>query len=248
MKKLIYILKLHKKKILIGILAIAILIILLNSKVIINKISTIFQKEELVEFEYKTYKVSGNIGTALITFRNENGISKIVYPREEENLFEIYPKGKKQFAIDYKMQDLSDYEFVLIDENGNEKRYTINYEIPRVEGNYTLVGNTYVNEPDLTGLVQEKTRYVYLDDEQNLVPGNWITGEQPQNWYNYSEQKWANIYVENNGIESYYVWIPRYVYKEDTENSVTGNERMDIKFINTYNEYIDATTRRKINI
>ena len=47
-----------------------------------------------------------------------------------------------------------------------------------------------------------------------------------------------------SGIENYYVWIPRYCYKIDTQNSVPGNERMDVKFINTYNEYIDGETRK----
>lgn len=67
-------------------------------------------------------------------------------------------------------------------------------------------------------------------------------------WYDYKEKKWANIYVENEGRESYFVWIPRYCYKVDVENSTSGNERMDVKFINTYNEYIDGVTRRKANM
>ncbi len=83
-----------------------------------------------------------------------------------------------------------------------------------------------------------------MNDDKNLVPGNWITDEEPIKWYNYKKQEWANIYVESSGIENYYVWIPRYCYKIDTQNSVPGNERMDVKFINTYNEYIDGETRK----
>lgn len=83
MQKMLNIIKLHKKKIIIAIFAIIILILLVNSKVIINRINEIFYKEKLVEFEYKTYEVSGDIGTALITIGNENGITSVTYPKEE---------------------------------------------------------------------------------------------------------------------------------------------------------------------
>lgn len=96
------------------------------------------------------------------------------------------------------------------------------------------------------GLIKEYTRYLYLNDSNNFVPGNWLTDEEPEKWYDYKEQKWANIYVENKGVENYFVWVPRYCYKVDTEKSVSGNERMDVKFINTYNEYIDGETEEKI--
>ena len=75
-----------------------------------------------------------------------------------------------------------------------------------------------------------------------MVPSNWINKKPDSDWYDYKNQKWANIYVENEGIESYYVWIPRYVYKQDTENTVSGNERMDVKFVDIDNSYIDAET------
>ena len=37
------------------------------------------------------------------------------------------------------------------------------------------------------------------------------TGDDPE-WYDYSAKKWANAKVEVDGIESYFVWIPRYAY------------------------------------
>ena len=67
-----------------------------------------------------------------------------------------------------------------------------------------------------------------------MVPGNWIIKSPDDDWYDYKNQQWANLYVESDGIESYYVWIPRYVYK------VAGNERMDVKFVDTNNSYTDA--------
>ena len=75
-----------------------------------------------------------------------------------------------------------------------------------------------------------------------LVPGTWINKKPEDDWYDYKNQKWANLYVESNGIESYYVWIPRYAYKVDNEKSTTGNERMDVKFVDLYNNYKDEVT------
>ena len=39
--------------------------------------------------------------------------------------------------------------------------------------------------------------------------GNWVSGTD----YNYDENKWANAKVTINGVESYFVWIPRYAYR-----------------------------------
>lgn len=242
--------KIDKKYILVVcIFVIAIFLLIINSTSIINRIKEIFEKEELIEFEYKTYEVNGNIGTVLVTIRNEEGLKKVNYLEYNTNEpFQINAHGKTQLAFDYKMEDRKQYKIEVQFENGNNKTYTIDYEIPRIKGNYTLVGSTYANEPELSGLKQEKTRYLYLNESKNLIPGNWINKEAPANWYNYEKQEWANIYVENNGMETYFVWIPRYCYKKDTDNSTSGNERMDVKFINTYNEYINGVTRRKANL
>ena len=54
-KKLNKIKKLNKKTyIIIGIVLVALLLLLINSKTIINRIKENFEKEDLVEFEYKT--------------------------------------------------------------------------------------------------------------------------------------------------------------------------------------------------
>ena len=114
-----------------------------------------------------------------------------------------------------------------------------------VNGNYENVNDVYLCTPQLnTGFSKDTTRYAY-DREGNLVPGNWINKKPDEDWYDYKNQKWANLYVESNGIESYYVWIPRYVYKKDVNNSVAGNERMDVKFIDVNNNYKDAETEEE---
>ena len=70
-----------------------------------------------------------------------------------------------------------------------------------------------------------------------LVAGTWINKQTPANWYSYKNNNWANIYVESQGLESYYVWVPRYCYKLDE-----SNQRVDVKFISVYDEYIDGAT------
>ena len=117
--------------------------------------------------------------------------------------------------------------------------YEGNTGIKVVNGNYEKVNGVYLCTPKLnTGFVKEKTRYVKLDSNGKLVPGTWINKKPEDDWYSYKEQKWANLYVESNGIESYYVWIPRYVYKI----SETETERMDVKFVDINNNFTDAET------
>ncbi len=105
-------------------------------------------------------------------------------------------------------------------------------------GNYELVNGVYLCTPKLdTGFVKEKTRYIEEDKEGDMVPGNWIIDNPSETWYDYKSKKWANIHVENNGMETYYVWIPRYCFRLDT----TG-QRSDVKFIDTNNNYKDPET------
>ena len=103
-------------------------------------------------------------------------------------------------------------------------------------GRYELVNGVYLCTPKLNeGFDENKTRYLEVNSQGNLTPGNWIDENPTNNWYNYKESKWANIYVENNGLETYYVWIPRYCFKLDQEA-----EKSDVKFIDMDNNYKDA--------
>ena len=105
-------------------------------------------------------------------------------------------------------------------------------------GKYELVNGIYVCTPKLDqGFVQENTRYMYLNDDGYLAPGNWVTSKAPSNWYDYKNSRWANIYIETDGVEVYYVWVPRYVYKLDQDS-----QRSDVKFVDVDNNYIDAET------
>ena len=116
-----------------------------------------------------------------------------------------------------------------------------NTGINNIEGNYENVNGVYLCTPKLNqGYDKNYTRYLKTNGNDKLVVGNWISKKPDSDWYDYKNQKWANIYVEANGVESYYVWIPRYVYKLDSTN-----QRSDVKFVDIDNNYIDAETEQK---
>ena len=83
-----------------------------------------------------------------------------------------------------------------------------------------------VNKPDLSGFNPETTFYVTYDENENEHSTIPITEEAPQYWYEYGESRWANIVTRNNGLETYYVWIPRYEFMLDQTN-----ERSTVKFL-----------------
>ena len=230
-----------------------IIIFAASSPVLINTVRNNIKKAESGEITWRTYGQNGDIKLVLVTVSNQDGISKVKDITNDDSNFEISANGKTSVSFDYKMIDKHTYKFETTFSNGQTKTYTVEYEKPRVKAEYELIDNVYVNKPDISGFVKEKTRYLYLDDEGYPVPGNWLTGEEPEDWYSYGLLKWANVYVENNGVDSYWVWIPRYCYKIDEENQFHGdelndaNERMDVKFVNVYDEYIDPQTNERVS-
>lgn len=119
-----------------------------------------------------------------------------------------------------------------------------NSGIKVTNGKYEEVNGVYLCTPNLsTGFKKENTRYMYTRNG-NFIPGNWINQKPEEDWYDYKNSIWANIYVETNGIGSYYTWIPRYCYKVLSVDA--GNQRMDVKFIDCDNNYINAETGEKL--
>lgn len=156
----------------------------------------------------------------VVKITNVDGLETVKYISPKTNKeVELKCNGKMTVAIDYEAIENESYEFKIKVKGKAEQTESFIFKIPRIEGNYVLSDGIYVNEPDTSGFVEGNTRYMYADSNGNLVPGNWFTGDKPDNWYNYKERKWANIYSENNGVDSFYVWIPRYVYKVDENNS-----------------------------
>ena len=224
-----------KKIILILVAIILLSVCIVSATIQITRQIKIWQLENkpLLEYEIKQ-KIDSKKYQILVKVNSTEGIESIKYLNQNNKEIQINPNGKLTVGIDYVAEDNKDYNFTIKIKGKEEKTETLHFEIPRIQGKYTLNNGLYVNEPDLTGYNENYTRYLNVDSTGNLVIGNWIKQEKSENWYNYKNSQWANIYVEKNGLETYYVWIPRYCFKLDQEN-----ERSDVKFIDVYNNYID---------
>ena len=112
-------------------------------------------------------------------------------------------------------ENFEEYTFYVIDEIGNIKKHHFLY-LP-------------VGAPSIKGFNPDNTFYVVYDEngkEDSSIP---IGEEKPEGWYDYEHQQWANIVVRNNGAESYFVWIPRYMYKlnEETQRSDIQTQKQE---------------------
>ena len=193
------------------------------------------ENRPIIEYEIKN-KIDNKSYQIVVKVNNVNGIESVKYINSKNKEVQVNSNGKLTVALDYIAQDNNDYEFRIKVKGKDETIETLHFEIPRIKGNYTLNNGIYVNEPDLNNYNKNYTRYLNVDGNGNLVPGNWIYQEKSDDWYNYKNSQWANIYVEKNGLETYYVWIPRYCFKLDQEN-----QKSDVKFIDIYNNYTDES-------
>lgn len=104
--------------------------------------------------------------------------------------------------------------------------------------------------PNLKGFDGFNTSAVYYKGEEKYevslklhlnteVPGEMKLDEGTFTWYDYSNKIWANIKTEAGGVEAWWVWIPRYAYKEIPLGAA---QEIDVMFIDTDNQYYDINT------
>ncbi len=221
-----------KKVILIIIIIILILMSTITAIITIPYIITKIQaqKNTLLSYEVKNTLGEGEY-QILITIKSNDGLEYVKLP-DGDTLNVI--DNRNIIAIDYEIMEEVKYDFVIKQVGKDEVTESIFKEVQKIDGDYTFVNGVYSNKPDFTGFNANYTRYMKENDQGNMSPENWITGEEPQNWYSYKDSKWANVYVESGGPETYYVWIPRYCFKLDQEA-----QKSDVKFIDTSNNYKD---------
>ncbi len=188
MKKLKLRGKLNKKIILILSLALILLLLVVVSVSSIRQAIEKKNAEKLPEINYQVYEVNGKIGKCLVTVYEEKGIEFV----KKDNM-QISGNGKEKVSFDYEMEDrktkkddYNPYNFEVTLKNGTKKTLTVDFEIPRIQGTYSLVNGVYSNEPDVSSFEKKKTRYLYINSSGNLVPGNFLVGTKPDNWYNYN--------------------------------------------------------------
>ena len=232
-----------KKKVIIICLAIFIVMLVsISSIFIIKNINKNISPEELSDFswEAKLFKVNDDYTytfSGLVTVQEVEGIETIKYQKNGKEIT-VNGNGKQKIGIDFDAVEDTDYEFKITPVGKSEKTKILNVKRKFSGDNtYKLVNGVYINTPFLENFNDKYTRYLSVTDDNTLIPANWIFDEEPDNWYDYNNQKWANIYVEAEGLEVYYVWIPRYVYKLDQTT-----QRSDVKFVDVYNNFTDAST------
>lgn len=85
------------------------------------------------------------------------------------------------------------------------------------------------NRPDIKNI--KNIFYVTWNKDSS---GNYIINDtqvkEPVEWYDYKNGKWANIKTEANGLEAYWVWIPRFAYIPPISTTAT---QIDVKFVGT---------------
>ena len=94
--------------------------------------------------------------------------------------------------------------------------------------------NKNVNSPKL----MDGMTGIYWDASGNEVE---VTVDNQDNWYDYSQQKWANAITKdsNGNTTGYWVWIPRYEYKITTPYTSTAST-ISVKFIPTTQTTVDS--------
>ena len=89
-----------------------------------------------------------------------------------------------------------------------------------------------LNTPDTSALPADTTKYITWNyNEADSVYEEVLSDTAPNNWYDYNNGQWANIKTTANGLEAYWVWIPRFAYKMP-ETTGNGDEKeIEVVFV-----------------
>ena len=105
-----------------------------------------------------------------------------------------------------------------------EQAYNVSLTTGKIDGSWDE--EKKVNTPVIRGNME----LVTWDDSQN----KFVT-DTTNSKYDYDKNEWANAKVTVEGVESYFVWIPRYAYKINK-----SNKTIDVRFlIGTSDQYYD---------
>ena len=179
------------------------------------------------------YEISdiGNITTEFLYSMTENSITiENVKVTKTTNIgptsYDIYLNGEYHSNITstpYTISDLNqntEYKIKVVakynDKVVDEKQEIVKTLEKRLEE---------IIQPDISQFVDSVTYYLtYAEDGTEIRTP--ITEAQPSGWYDYKNNKWANIVTSNEGKEAYWVWIPRYEYKPKS-----AFQQVQIRFI-----------------
>ena len=157
---------------------------------------------------------------------------KYLYDKNVDKIYKIPVTRIGKYRV-HSIQEL-DYQ----KENGNGERDPKVGTLINDESQIVQVDGASYYEPDLSGFVLEKTKLVYCSEDMSntkevsaqeyIKNGKQREITEPDGTkyilHNYEKTLWANIVVENEGIKTYWVWIPRYSYQ------IVSNETK-VKFV-----------------
>lgn len=112
--------------------------------------------------------------------------------------------------------------------NGEESKFA-SFSGVDLDGN-TVSYSMYT--PDTTGFRAKTSYYAIFQSDTNInqIDISHAISEKygsPDGWYNYLDKKWANILTNNNGVMTYWVWVPRFAYDSNSgvlNSSIDWNE------------------------
>ena len=115
--------------------------------------------------------------------------------------------------------------------------------IAKEESEVTNVDGVYCYSPNMKGFNKNDT-YIELynettntfDEQIKLKDANLKTINSNKKWYSYGNQIWANVKTNSNGLEAWWVWIPRYAYKM---NDTSTEPPIDVIYVGTDNKPLD---------
>ena len=159
----------------------------------------------------------------------------------EEELGKYFKAGNYEVEPGTNEDGTEGYVVTITENDENGRKYFVDKDgnVLDGEGEVTLptTGKTDgsfdaekgVNTPklgnDMELVVYDEETQEWVKDETNSA---YSYKEQTGTTENGGTSEWANAKVTKNGVESYFVWIPRYEYKIDE-----GNKTIDVKFIPT---------------
>jgi len=171
-------------------------------------------------------------------------VYSIAYVNIANNNLPKYAAANETLVLNFQNNIPLDVDVYVNDSLTTDYTYSDNtVSVSNVTGDIKMVG--FVEEPNLSN--------------NDLVPvvydgTNWKVADTTTQWYNYSEQNWANAVVLKSGVtldvgdpvdisndvKGMFVWIPRYEYKlsSDGSNEVFINFISDDITVSTDGYYI----------
>lgn len=123
---------------------------IINYRFFINSFNKIIKGEDLPKFEYHYYEqtINGKYAT-LITFRDTNGIDKILYSDDNQKEIVIDCNNKTEVAIDYETSNFVHHYFTMVSKTGEK---TINDLYLQVSINdFSYTGNVQTYTASISG-------------------------------------------------------------------------------------------------